>query len=110
MSVVMSRPVKSSQAYGRMSFGFAGVLAVAFIVQLAVGAYATAVITVALGLVIALRGFGVIPATGWRPKDDLGVCPRCGQKMLAPDVDKSGVRHCWGCGDDVPDDEVGISA
>jgi hypothetical protein len=44
------------------------------------------------------------------PSMGMGRCPRCGKNMLAPDVDVSGFRHCWNCGEDVPDEKPGAVA
>jgi hypothetical protein len=71
-------------------------------VQLVGGAYTTGVFTLVLAVVVALRAVGVIPSSGLlRRRDGLSVCPRCGERKLAPDLDHSGVRHCWGCGADI---------
>jgi hypothetical protein len=90
-------------SWRRREFTF---LAIAFAViggvQLVGGAYTTGGFTLVLAVVIALRAVGVIPSSGLlRPRDGLSVCPRCGERKLAPDVDQSGVRHCWGCGVDI---------
>src|SRR5437868_6738959 len=81
-------------------------MAIAFAViggaQLVGGAYTTGVFTLVLAVVIALRPIGVIPSSGLlRRGDELSVCPRCGERKLAPDLDPCRVRHCWGCGTDV---------
>jgi hypothetical protein len=39
-----------------------------------------------------------------------GVCPRCGERKLAPDMDGAGVRHCWGCGADIPDARADVAS
>jgi hypothetical protein len=92
----------SSASYKRL---FA-VLALAFLligaIQIVAGSYSSGVVTLVLGGVLILRVAGVIPTSGLRlVKDGLGTCPRCGARKLAPDVDKTGVRHCWNCGADV---------
>jgi hypothetical protein len=71
-------------------------------IQIVAGSYLSGVVTLALAVVLTLRVAGVIPASGLRlVKDGLRTCPRCGERKLAPDVDKTGVRHCWNCGADV---------
>ncbi len=70
-------------------------------VQLAAGRYEVAVIFSLLLVVVCSRLAG-IRLTGSAPaRHRLDVCPRCGKKDLAPDLDGSGVRHCWACGLDV---------
>ena len=81
-------------------------LAVAFpligAIQIVSGSYASGVIALAVGGVLILRVTGMIPTSGLRlVKDGLDTCPHCGARKLAPDVDKTGVRHCWNCRADV---------
>jgi hypothetical protein len=84
---------------GWIAAGGVGVLLI--VVQVAAGDYTTALATALLLVVIASRLFG-FSLTGSTPEQRrLDICPRCGKKDLAPDLDGSGVRHCWACGADV---------
>jgi hypothetical protein len=83
----------------------AGVAAAMAVVQALRTSYESAVVFGLLGGVLVLRITGVIPAAGLASRlfrSGLAVCPRCGKRMLAQ-ADDSGVRHCWACGEDIPD-------
>jgi hypothetical protein len=93
----------SERSYRRMFVVLALVFLLADGGEIVAGSYSSGVIAFAVAAVLGLRVAGVFPASGslWPVKDGLGTCPRCGECELAPDVDKSGVRHCWACGADV---------
>jgi hypothetical protein len=74
---------------------------VLFVLQLAAGVYLGAAAIGVVLLLIAARLFGFSLTGSTAEQRRLDVCPRCGKRDLAPDLDGSGSRHCWACGADV---------
>jgi hypothetical protein len=81
--------------------GFAAAAVVLAVAETVAGDYTVALVGILLAAVAGLRAAGVSLTGSTLEQRRLDICPRCGKRDLAPDLDGSGIRHCWACGADV---------